>query len=153
MYVLLETAPGAEGAEGRALNAFTRLKTWKSGILGRNLIIFGYPQNRVLPPARRIFWNRRKIITMTCRGFRTPEFSILGRSYVAYFFYLASKCYTNLVARRTWFFATPGWAVVGLTSSSISGSTCGRSHHEWLRPFREVRLQRDKSPAFGGILL
>ena len=39
---------------------------------------------------------------MTCRGFSgssdacSPEFSILGRSYVATFFYLASKCYTNL---------------------------------------------------------
>ena len=43
-----------------------------------------------------------KIITMTCRGFSdssdasAPEFSILAKSYVATFFYLASKCYTNL---------------------------------------------------------
>ena len=43
-----------------------------------------------------------KIITMACRGFSdssdasAPEFSILAKSYVADFFYLASKCYTNL---------------------------------------------------------
>ena len=33
--------------------------------------------------------------------------------------------------------------LVAATSSSISGSTCGRAYRVCLRPFREVRLQRD----------
>ena len=76
---------------------------------------FGYTQKNVSPLARRIFCNRRKIITMTCRVFSgssdacAPEFTILGKSYLN-IFYLASKCYTNLIGSRTWFFATPGWA-------------------------------------------
>ena len=64
-----------------------------------------------------------KIITMTCRGFSgssdasAPESSILERSYVADFFYLASKCYTNLVVAGHDFLLH----LVAATSSSISG--------------------------------
>ena len=88
-----------------------------------------------------------KIITMTCRGFSgssdacPPEFSILGRSYVEDFFYLASKCYTNLVVAGHDFLLH----LVAATSSLILGSTCGRAYRACLRPFREMRLQRDKS--------
>ena len=87
-----------------------------------------------------------KIITMTCRGFSgssdasAPRFSILGRSYVATFFYLASKCYTNLSLAGHDFLLH----LVAATSSSISDPTRTIRHRGCLRPFREVRLQRDK---------
>ena len=86
-----------------------------------------------------------KIITMTCRGFSgssdacSPVFSILGKSYVADFFYLASKCYTNLSLAGHDFLLH----LLAVTSPRIPGSTCRRAYRVCLRPFREVRLQRD----------
>ena len=73
-----------------------------------------------------------KIITMACRGFSgssdasAPEFSILAKSYVAPFFNLASKCYTNLSLAGHDFLLH----LVAATSSSISGST--RSGASWV---------------------
>ena len=124
---------------------FTRLKTWKSRILGRNLLIFGYPQKMSFRQLDEFFEIVEKIITMTCRGFSgssdasAPEFSILERSYVAYFFNLASKYYTNLCIAGHDFLLH----LVAATSSSISGPTRARAYRGCLRPFREVRLQRE----------
>ena len=77
---------------------------------------------------------------MTCRGFSGSS-QTLGRSYVAYFFLsclkVLHKSYVSqdMIFRYTW---------LGSTSPSILGSTCRRAYRVCLRPFREVRLQRDK---------
>ena len=93
----------------------------------------GIPQKMFLRQLDEFFEIEEKIITMTCIGFSgssdacSPRFSILGRSYVADFFYLASKCYTKMVARRTWFFATPAWLLILDLGSSVRAGVSGVS--------------------------
>ena len=99
------------------------------------------------PKKKYFFETEEKKITMTCWGISESsdacarEFKVLGESYVAHFFYLASNSSEKVIACRHDFLLP----LLGLLTPRSRTLAIGPADRVCLRPFGEVRLRRDKN--------